>query len=152
MHKATQTKKLLIPAAVVLALILGWCWMGHSAGQVQTGGKSPFEAVLEGYTAYTKQEQYPAGVSQITISVENEGEVAHEFFHPDLERQQDGSWYSLQKAEEAATENLLYIEPGEAKDFTLWTQPYGSLPPGRYRAVFCLYGSLNYIAAEFDVI
>lgn len=142
-----------LAVAAVLALALGWYFMGREPGQVQTAGKSHAEAVLEGYTAWTEREQYHTGTSKITISVRNDGETMHEFDHPVLERQQDGIWYSLQKGEEIpTTANLLYIEPGETKEFDCWTQSYGKLYPGRYRVLFLAWESFDYIAAEFDVV
>ncbi len=155
--KKTGTKNrgpVLITAAV-LALVLALCWYfaGNRPGQMKTAGKSPRQsAPMEQYAAQTEQEQYYRGCAEIKILVRNDGETMHELDHPILEWQRDGTWYSLKKIEEHTTANLLYIRPSETKTFSLWTESYGKLDPGHYRAVFQVWESTDYISAEFDIV
>ncbi len=155
--KKTGTKNrgpvLIAAAALVLALALCWYFTGNKPGQVKTAGESPFQAApMEQYAAQTEWEQYHRGYAEIKILIRNDGETMHEFNHPVLEWQRDGTWYSLKKEAEPTTENLLYIEPGETKTFSLWTESYGTLDPGHYRAVFPVWKSTDYVVAEFDIV
>jgi len=150
-------KKIFLPTAAAAILVLALCWYftGNGSGRMKTAGKSPYQgAPLEQYSAQTAGDQYAAGASEIEVSVQNGGETSHELYHPILEWQQEGMWYSLRiiDEEENVTGNLLGVVSGETKQFSLFTKSYGKLLPGRYRAVFPVWGSRDYIAAEFDLV
>ncbi len=153
MKKILKKKRSLVLAAVaIFALVLCWYLAGNSSGQMKTAGHSPYQgAPLEQYAAQTEQEQYGRGVTEVKISIRNDGETAHEFNLPILEGQQNGIWYSLKKDAENTVADLLYIEPGETKTYSLWMKSYGKLAPGRYRAVFQTWENTNYITAEFNI-
>jgi len=152
MKKISQKRNLALAAAAILLLALCWYFTGNRPGQMKTAGRSPYQAApLEQYAAKAEQEAYSGNVTEVRISIRNNGDTAHEFWHPILEGQKNGGWYSLKKEPEDTTSNLLYIEPGEARTYSLWTKSYGSLAPGRYRAVFPVWGSTDHIAAEFDI-
>lgn len=152
MKKNSKKRYLVLATATILVLVLCWFLIGDSSGQMKTAGKSPYQtAPVEQYAAQTEREQYHRGCAEIKILVRNDGETMHELDHPVLEWQRDGTWYSLKKEEEHTTANLLYIEPGRTKTFSLWTRSYGKLDPGHYRAVFQVWESTDYISAEFNI-
>jgi len=152
MKKILKKRGIMLIAAAILALTLGWLLTRDDSGQMKTDGKSPFQAApLERYEVWTEQERYRPCAAEIKILVRNDGETIHEFFHPVLEWKKEETWYSLKKEERPAVENLLYIEPGETKTFSLWPESYGHLEAGHYRAVLPVWGSTDYIAAEFDI-
>lgn len=102
----------------------------------------------------TQQTQYPIGTEKIVVCVTNSGGYDGEINKPYLEVERDGKWYVVKKPlQESETSNLLYVSPGETKEFEVFLTAYDSaLSPGRYRAVFDFHGSDKYYAFQFELV
>lgn len=102
----------------------------------------------------TEETQYPITTERIVFSATNCGDYDGEINKPHLEVQQDGKWYIVKKQQqENETSNLLYVMPGETKEFEIILTTYGQeLVPGRYRAVFAFCESDEYLAYQFDLV
>ena len=102
----------------------------------------------------TQEIQYPMTTEKIVVSVMNCGEYSGEINKPQLEVERDGKWHTVKKGiQEGETANLLYVLPGETKEFEIFLTPYGQdLSPGRYRAVFAFCESDEYYAYQFDLV
>lgn len=142
-------RKHMIPIVLLgIAVLLGiFFW--------QDSSRSPYTSEpSDDIITLTQEIQYPMTTEKIVVSVMNCGEYSGEINKPQLEVERDGKWHTVKKGiQEGETATLLYVLPGETKEFEIVLAPYGQdLIPGRYRAVFAFCESDEYYAYQFDLV
>lgn len=142
-------RKRMIPIVLLgIAVLLGIFFWQDSSRSPYTSEPSADVITL------TQETQYPIATEKIVVSVMNCGEYSGEINKPHLEVECDGKWHTVKKeTQEDETANLLYVLPGETKEFEIVLTPYGQdLIPGRYRAVFTFCESDEHYAYQFDLV
>lgn len=153
-----KKKKVLVQvliAAIIILFTIGFVFCFVTPRVSDPSGY--MELSLNEVVVQTEKMQYEPTVKEILITVKNRGQVLLEFGHPQLEIQNSNTWYSLYRGKHSSTDNLLTVDNGEMKQFSLFTEQYGIwLKPGHYRVVFPIVGSIingaNCVFAEFDIV
>lgn len=121
---------------LIFALILGGILVLRS---ISTSTHSPYADITPGLVAQTQQIAYPAGTTDIVLTVNNIGSDLASF-HPcalALEHRVDNQWHTLPSIQEADFSVLQTVQVGAPPaeltlDLTGYPQP---LEPGNYRIV-----------------
>ena len=143
-------RKILLAPLVLVCLVAPMCVVLLRESPCSYHTTEPSDEII----TLTQQTQYPIGTDKIVVCVTNCGTYDGEINKPYLEVKRDGVWYIVKKPlQESETANLLYVLPGETKEFEIFLADYEpELAPGRYRAVFDFYGSEKYYAYQFDLV